>query len=228
MVGFDVKGGRAVPRFEGLVVCKEHEEIIQDAYAAAEEMREEKILRKREDAALSRWRLLLRAIATRQRLRDAYQGTASPLGGASLSSSLREGRQTSETVILATVEKMDIEEMQTPGDGPETAPTALGEADGEGSVGVHKGSNYLSKALMSQGLAGTAGNLERNEPARGGGNVVRGPIPSEGSVGALAENESATEHLEHDFPLQMQSFDEETGIRTLRCRCGFVTTVEEL
>ena len=30
MVGFDVKGGRAVPRFEGLVVCREHADVIMD------------------------------------------------------------------------------------------------------------------------------------------------------------------------------------------------------
>lgn len=37
MTGFDVKGGRAVPRFEGLVVCREHADVIMDVRGEEEE-----------------------------------------------------------------------------------------------------------------------------------------------------------------------------------------------
>ena len=34
MTGFDVRGGRSVPRIEGVVVCAEHEQAVLEAYWA--------------------------------------------------------------------------------------------------------------------------------------------------------------------------------------------------
>ena len=36
MTGFEVRGGQSVPKFDGVVVCEEHEAAVVDAYWAAE------------------------------------------------------------------------------------------------------------------------------------------------------------------------------------------------
>eukprot|EP00850_Spirogloea_muscicola_P010036 SM000058S18466 [mRNA] locus=s58:2763:10424:- [translate_table: standard] len=73
MVGFEVKGGKSKPMYQGVVVCHEHEAAIRQAYDEEEARRALQARRKREQAALDRWRLLIRSLATRQRLREAYE-----------------------------------------------------------------------------------------------------------------------------------------------------------
>eukprot|EP00850_Spirogloea_muscicola_P016316 SM000131S26746 [mRNA] locus=s131:317913:324544:+ [translate_table: standard] len=73
MVGFEVKGGKSKPMYQGVVVCHEHEAAIRQAYDEEEARRALQARRKRGQAALDRWRLLIRSLATRQRLREAYE-----------------------------------------------------------------------------------------------------------------------------------------------------------
>eukprot|EP00850_Spirogloea_muscicola_P006439 SM000030S11448 [mRNA] locus=s30:669086:672434:- [translate_table: standard] len=73
MVGFEVKGGKSKPMYQGVVVCHEHEAAIRQAYDEEEARRALQGRRKREQAALDRWRLLIQSLATRQRLREAYE-----------------------------------------------------------------------------------------------------------------------------------------------------------
>lgn len=72
LVGFDIRGGRSVPKIDGVVVCTEHEDAVREAYHEdlrykAEQARQQR-LREAEDA----WRDLLRALITRVQLGEAY------------------------------------------------------------------------------------------------------------------------------------------------------------
>ncbi|KAM7278405.1 hypothetical protein ACFE04_005539 [Oxalis oulophora] len=72
MVGFEFRNARATPVFEGIVVCQEFKEVILDAYAEEERIREAEEKRRNEAQALSRWYQLLSSIVTRQRLNNSY------------------------------------------------------------------------------------------------------------------------------------------------------------
>eukprot|EP00741_Cyanophora_paradoxa_P005545 tig00000900_g5375.t1 len=77
MTGFEVRQGRSVPKFEGVVVCAEFAPAVRQALAEQEGRREEKERARREAALLDRWGALLRAAAARRRLAEAY-GPAGP------------------------------------------------------------------------------------------------------------------------------------------------------
>jgi xeroderma pigmentosum group C-complementing protein len=71
-VGFDVRDGRPVPKFDGVVVCVEHAEVLREAAAAMAEQAEDKEVHKQHAEALSLWRALIRALAIRRRLEEQY------------------------------------------------------------------------------------------------------------------------------------------------------------
>lgn len=77
MVGFEIRNGRSVPIFEGIVICEEFRDAILQAYSEEEERREIEEEKRNERQALSRWNQLLRSIATRIRLQNAYEETYS-------------------------------------------------------------------------------------------------------------------------------------------------------
>ena len=72
MIGFDVHDGRAVPKFDGVVVCEEHADVLREASAAMAEQAEDKQAHQRREQALGLWRTLLNAMATRRRLEADY------------------------------------------------------------------------------------------------------------------------------------------------------------
>ncbi|GBG69118.1 hypothetical protein CBR_g3816 [Chara braunii] len=74
MVGFEIKGGRSVPVYDGAIICKEFEEVVLEAYAESEALRLKDQLRRRQQEAAQRWRQLLRSVAIRQRLESRYGG----------------------------------------------------------------------------------------------------------------------------------------------------------
>ncbi|BBN03456.1 xeroderma pigmentosum group C-complementing protein [Marchantia polymorpha subsp. ruderalis] len=74
MVGFEIRKRRSVPMYEGVVVCEEFKDVIMDAYRQEEEIRFGQLRRKREEVAIRRWRELLHSMATRERLKAAYEG----------------------------------------------------------------------------------------------------------------------------------------------------------
>ncbi|CAM0911519.1 unnamed protein product [Alopecurus aequalis] len=80
MVGFDYRSGRCVPVFDGIVVCDEFKNAILEAYAEVEEQRQAAERKQEEAQALSRWYQLLCSIATRQRLKDAYNARSAAPG----------------------------------------------------------------------------------------------------------------------------------------------------
>ncbi|KAK9840463.1 hypothetical protein WJX74_010195 [Apatococcus lobatus] len=72
MTGFEIRAGRSVPTIDGVVICKENEPMVLEAYIEDERKREEAIQRKRMEAASATWRALLKAIWSRMRVRANY------------------------------------------------------------------------------------------------------------------------------------------------------------
>ena len=82
MLGFERQSGRVYPVIEGVVVCREYEALILDAFAAAEAVRHEKALRARAREAARQWQQLLEVMAARQKLEDEFRGPAAPRAAA--------------------------------------------------------------------------------------------------------------------------------------------------
>ncbi|KXZ44021.1 hypothetical protein GPECTOR_75g745 [Gonium pectorale] len=74
LVGFEVQGGRMVPRIEGVVVCEEVAELVESAYLQREAARVEAAAARRRRAAEVAWRQLLGALRLRAQLERDYAG----------------------------------------------------------------------------------------------------------------------------------------------------------
>lgn len=81
MTGFDIRGGRSVPVIEGVVICKEEEATVLEAYLEDERLREERTAERRKQEADAAWRQLLRSIWTRLRLNQDYGDNAAAHAG---------------------------------------------------------------------------------------------------------------------------------------------------
>ncbi|KAK9858829.1 hypothetical protein WJX84_000716 [Apatococcus fuscideae] len=81
MTGFEIRGGRSVPVIDGVVICKENEASVLEAYIEDERKREEAVQQKRMEAAAATWRALLKAVWSRMRVRANYGPAAGPSAG---------------------------------------------------------------------------------------------------------------------------------------------------
>ena len=72
MCGFENEGGKTFPKFDGVVVCEEHAELLREAAAAMAEQAEDEQAHKRRAEAIGLWRQLIRALAVRRRLERQY------------------------------------------------------------------------------------------------------------------------------------------------------------
>ncbi|MBA0703901.1 hypothetical protein Golax_016194 [Gossypium laxum] len=77
MVGFEFRNGRAVPVYDGIVVCTEFKDAILEAYAEEEERRAAEEKKRTEAQAISRWYQLLSSVITRQKLNSYYRDSSS-------------------------------------------------------------------------------------------------------------------------------------------------------
>ncbi|KAH1131022.1 hypothetical protein J1N35_002400 [Gossypium stocksii] len=77
MVGFEFRNGRAVPIYDGIVVCTEFKDAIFEAYAEEEERRAAEEKKRTEAQAISRWYQLLSSVITRQKLNSYYRDSSS-------------------------------------------------------------------------------------------------------------------------------------------------------
>ncbi|XP_030461266.2 DNA repair protein RAD4 isoform X2 [Syzygium oleosum] len=157
MVGFEFRNGRAMPLFEGIVVCSEFKDVILEAYAEGEERRRAEERKRNEAEAISRWYQLLSSIVTRQRLNNRY-GKDGLLSMQSGDSAKTKGG--SSTCIIRNVTE---------------------------TSGSEQPNTYIDTSSVAQ-----------------------------------------TGDHEHEFLKEDESFDEESSLRTKRCRCGFSVQVEEL
>ncbi|XP_064633316.1 DNA repair protein complementing XP-C cells homolog [Lineus longissimus] len=78
MVGWEVHGGWSHPMLEGFIVCEEHKDIFLAAYDEEEVMRKEKERQKREKRSLENWKLLIRGLLIRQKLKQKYDMIKDP------------------------------------------------------------------------------------------------------------------------------------------------------
>jgi hypothetical protein len=72
VTGFENKGQFTIPLIGGVVVLREHEQLVLDATYFLDAVREESEYTKREALVCSRWRRLVVAALSRQGLRDRY------------------------------------------------------------------------------------------------------------------------------------------------------------
>eukprot|EP00897_Mesotaenium_endlicherianum_P006441 jgi/Mesen1/5825/ME000297S05027 len=200
MVGFEVRGGRSVPRYEGIVVCREFKGVIRDAYEEEEARRQEELLARRKEEAIGRWCLLLRSIATRQRLRTAYQD-------ASEQRPLQVSAGAAEKIDGADIVGQNVEDAEASAGGDfSDLPT--------GKLGEYTDVDVLASAVQEKEAC------ERSQEV-----ITHGE--EQASKGRDGPKRSTAPH-EHHFSADATSYDEESGIRTKYCFCGFVVEVEEL
>ncbi|KAI0688320.1 hypothetical protein BC835DRAFT_1373054 [Cytidiella melzeri] len=74
VTGFEFKKRRAFPLITGVVVAAENEEVLLEAYWAAEHEAEEKRRNKRQEQVIKRWQRLVQGLRIRQRLQEQYAG----------------------------------------------------------------------------------------------------------------------------------------------------------
>jgi len=67
--GFDIKQGRTVPRFEGVIICAEFEADVLAAWHAAENRARERAEKKRLDAIIANWKHVVRGTLVAAKLR---------------------------------------------------------------------------------------------------------------------------------------------------------------
>ncbi|WWC71011.1 uncharacterized protein I206_104964 [Kwoniella pini CBS 10737] len=93
--GFEFKKQRAIPTINGIVVAKENEEMVMDAYAESAAAAEEKERMKKEEKALKRWAKLINGLRVRLRLQAEY-GTGEQLDESSALNPLADPATASE------------------------------------------------------------------------------------------------------------------------------------
>nr|XP_056710050.1 DNA repair protein complementing XP-C cells [Euleptes europaea] len=72
VTGFDFHGGYSHPVTEGYVVCEEYREVLVAAWENEEAEREKKEKEKREKRVLGNWKLLVKGVLIRERLKERY------------------------------------------------------------------------------------------------------------------------------------------------------------
>ena len=169
-------------------------------------MREEKLLRKREEGALDRWRVLMRAVVTRRRLRAAYQEDKEV-----------EGRTGGAELI-----SVDAEEQKADWERGNGRDGRMGKESGDGVM-------MGGESAVLRSCSGGEGREVNGASERGKKGVVKITKVAKGKGGKVGErngNEDAS-HV-HRFLEVDEQYEEESGIRIKICSCGFSEEVEEI
>eukprot|EP00172_Hildenbrandia_rubra_P004297 Plantae.Rhodophyta-Hildenbrandia_rubra.ctg841.p1 GENE.Plantae.Rhodophyta-Hildenbrandia_rubra.ctg841~~Plantae.Rhodophyta-Hildenbrandia_rubra.ctg841.p1 ORF type:complete len:718 (+),score=142.61 Plantae.Rhodophyta-Hildenbrandia_rubra.ctg841:3-2156(+) len=74
MLGFEVRGGRSIPIIDGVVVCAEYKELVENGCAEMAKKQAEVIAQKEKEEARKQWRQLFRALRAKQRVKKRYGG----------------------------------------------------------------------------------------------------------------------------------------------------------
>ncbi|KAJ7316932.1 hypothetical protein JRQ81_003094 [Phrynocephalus forsythii] len=72
VTGFDFHGGYSHPVTDGYVICEEHKEVLVAAWENEEAERERKEKEKREKRVLGNWKLMVKGLLIKQRLKERY------------------------------------------------------------------------------------------------------------------------------------------------------------
>ncbi|CAN8070057.1 unnamed protein product, partial [Agarophyton chilense] len=90
MTGFDIRGGRSIPRIEGVVVAAENAALVRDGAREMQRAARERAERRASEEAVAKWAKLVRALVVRHKVKKKYGG----VGGASYESEQkRRGRE---------------------------------------------------------------------------------------------------------------------------------------
>ena len=74
LAGFDIRGGRSVPRIDGVVVCEEFKDLVTNAYYEYTRHQAELAKAKRLKEGEAAWRDLISALITHHRVQKSYAG----------------------------------------------------------------------------------------------------------------------------------------------------------
>ncbi|XP_058028559.1 DNA repair protein complementing XP-C cells isoform X2 [Ahaetulla prasina] len=72
VTGFDFHGGYSHPVIEGYVICEEYKEVLVEAWENEESEREKKEKEKREKRVLDNWKLLVKGLLIKERLKKRF------------------------------------------------------------------------------------------------------------------------------------------------------------
>lgn len=143
--GFEFKKQRAIPVITGIVVAKDQEEMVLDAYWESEAAAQERALTKKQEKAILRWKKLIRGVQIRQRLQRQYgeetQATSLP----------------SQTTASVSVARKKLQAMGTARIQEASTSTGLNALPPQQPEGSLEGGGFLP---------------EEEEPAMGGGFIV--------------------------------------------------------
>ena len=67
MTGFDIRQGRSIPNFEGIVICVEHEAELHEAYVKAERVRLALLQAKSNRVVMRRWKTLIQGVLNKHK-----------------------------------------------------------------------------------------------------------------------------------------------------------------
>ncbi|XP_070559487.1 DNA repair protein complementing XP-C cells-like [Ptychodera flava] len=73
MVGWDFHSGFSHPQFDGFIVCEEYKETLLDAWEHEQQEIERKAREKREKRVMQHWKLLIKGLLIRERLKRRFQ-----------------------------------------------------------------------------------------------------------------------------------------------------------
>ncbi|KAI0566790.1 DNA repair protein Rad4 [Gracilaria domingensis] len=149
MTGFDIRGGRSIPRIEGVVVAAENADVVRDAAREIGRLAHERAEKRAREEALARWAKLLRAVKMGQKVKKKYGGAGSSTYEAEQKREglRRAGREKSGASGLAAVNRGR-------GDGAEAvaAKLKLGkEHEHDFDEGVHvEGDTWMKKCSICE------------------------------------------------------------------------------
>lgn len=81
MTGFEVKHGRSVPRFEGVVICEEFKQAVLSAWEEQERTAAERAEKRRMDKIIHNWKRLVRGTIVRDRVIKQVGAKVEETGG---------------------------------------------------------------------------------------------------------------------------------------------------
>ncbi|XP_048212285.1 DNA repair protein complementing XP-C cells [Perognathus longimembris pacificus] len=123
ITGFDFHGGYSHPTTDGYIVCEEFRDVLLAAWENEQALVEKKEKEKREKRAVGNWKLLVRGLLIRERLRRRYGATSEAAappeeGEGGLSSDEEEGTssqaETARILAASWPQNREAEEEQKP------------------------------------------------------------------------------------------------------------------
>ena len=72
IIGFESKGNFTVPKIRGVVILKEHEQLLLDAIYYLDAMNEETVFMKKYALICKKWERIVNSLLSRKELKDLY------------------------------------------------------------------------------------------------------------------------------------------------------------